>query len=177
MIYDSCQLKPENEAARLESLLELDLLDGQRFPELDRLTALAADVCSAEISVITLYTEDDGIQVSANTGDVPHGSVPRGDTFCTHILLKPHTLIIRDAATDPVFHGNRFFHEPPHARSYVGVPVCAEDQLPVGVMCVVHREPDAFSQQDIGRLEKIGPTRRSGMVAAVQARPDRKSVV
>lgn len=177
MTYDSCQLKPENEAARLESLLELDLLDGQRFPELDRLTALAADVCSAEISVITLYTEDDGIQVSANTGEVPHGSVPRGDTFCTHILLKPHTLIIRDVASDPVFKGNRFFHEEPHARSYVGVPVCAEDKLPVGVMCVVHQKPDAFSQQDIGRLEKIGQlvnafleTRLAGLRAERAAR-------
>lgn len=156
MTYDSCLLKPDNEEARLESLFELDLLKGERFPELDRLTALAADVCCAELSVITLHTADEGVQISASTGEMPHGTVPRGDTYCTHILLKPRTLVIADAAYDPVFRNNRFFNEPPFARSYVGVPVCAENQLPVGVMCVVHKEPRAFNEQEIVRLEKIG---------------------
>jgi len=154
--YDTCLLKPANEAQRLAALLELDLLETRRFPELDRLTALAADVCGAEISVITLHTFDEGIQISSSTGVVPHGTVPRGDTYCTHILLKPRTLVITDAASDPAFRNNRFFIEAPHARSYVGVPIAAEDGLPVGVMCVVHKDADKFSQADIGRLEKIG---------------------
>lgn len=94
MGYDTCLLKPANEAQRLAALLELDLLETRRFPELDRLTALAADVCGAEISVITLHTFDEGIQISSSTGVVPHGTVPRGDTYCTHILLKPRTLVI-----------------------------------------------------------------------------------
>lgn len=156
MGYASCLLKPANEAERLASVLELDLLDTRHFPELDRLTALAADVCNAEISVITLYTSDEGIQISSNLGDVPHGAVPRADTYCTHILLKPRTLIINDAANDPAFCNNRFFIEAPHARSYVGVPVAAEEGLPVGVICVVHKDANRFSAAEIARLEKIG---------------------
>jgi PAS domain S-box-containing protein len=156
VIYDRCLLKPENEEARLESLLELDLLDGQRFPEMDRLTALAAEVCNADLSAITLYDANDGVRVSVSSGELPNGPVPRGDTVCTHILLKPHTLVINDATTDPVFSRNRFVHEPPHLRSYVGVPVGAEHKLPVGIMCVTHTEPNAFNANDIRRLEKIG---------------------
>lgn len=156
MGYDSCLLKPANEEERLASLFELDLLETRHFPELDRLTALAADVCNAEISVITLHTSDEGIQISSNLGEVPHGTVPRADTYCTHILLKPRTLVITDAANDPAFRNNRFFIETPHARSYVGVPIAAEDGLPIGVMCVVHKDANRFSAAEIARLEKIG---------------------
>jgi len=80
--YDTCLLKPANEAQRLAALLELDLLETRRFPELDRLTALAADVCGAEISVITLHTFDEGIQISSSTG----GSSTRHRAPGRHLL-------------------------------------------------------------------------------------------
>ncbi|MDP3492054.1 MAG: ATP-binding protein [Hyphomonadaceae bacterium] len=155
MIFDRFLLKPENEQARLAALAELNLLGGERFVEMDRLTALAAEVCNADLSAVTLYDDEDGVRVSVSSGEVAHGPVPRCDTVCTHILVNPGTLIVDDAASDPIFSSNRFVHEPPYLRSYVGVPVAAEQGLPVGVLCVTHREPNAFTQDDVRRLEKI----------------------
>lgn len=154
-MYQTCTLRPPNEEARLSLLKELDLLGGQRFPELDRLTALAADICDADVSVITIYDAEHGVRISVSSGEAPLGAIDRNETVCTHVLLKPEPLVITDALADPVFANNRYAHEAPYLRSYAGVPVGAEKDKPAGVLCVTHKEPHAFSGDEVRRLQKV----------------------
>ena len=58
MGYDSCLLKPANEEERLASLFELDLLETRHFPELDRLTALAADAGFTPVYLHKIFCTD-----------------------------------------------------------------------------------------------------------------------
>lgn len=176
-MYDRFLLKPDNEDERLAALFELDLLDGQHFPEMDRLTSLAVEVCNADQSLITFFDADDGASVSASHESVWNARTPRADTFCTHVIHEPRTLVVNDAAADPRFSNNRFVAPPNNLRSYIGVPVGTERGLPVGVLCVTQTYPNAFSQASVSRLQKIGmlvdaflETRRNSLRADQAAR-------
>ena len=171
-MYDRFLLKPDNEQERLAALFELDLLDGRHFPELDRLTSLAVDVCNADQSLITVFDADDATSVSASREGVWNARTPRADTFCTHVIHEPRTLVVNDAATDPRFSNNRFVVPPNNLRSYIGVPVGSQRGLPVGVLCVTQTYPNAFSQASVSHLQKVGmlvdaflETRRNGLRA------------
>jgi PAS domain S-box-containing protein len=152
-MFATCTLKPANEIERLAALHELDLIGGDGIPELETLTRLAADVCNAELSAITVLDANDAHRIAMSAGE--RGAVARCDTVCTRLMLTNDTLVVPDAKADPDLKDTRFVCSEINLRSYVGVPVGAEKGLPVGVLCVTHKEPNAFGPREIARLERI----------------------
>jgi PAS domain S-box-containing protein len=141
------------EAQRLAALYELDLLQPQGFPELDRLTRLAADICGAEPSVLTIFDERRSVQLSVSSGQ--RIDVANDPTLCAMTLAAGETVMIPDARADPATAKTVFVAGPPYARSYVGTPIGADPHMPVGVLCIVHPEPNRFGHAEIARLERV----------------------
>src|SRR5262245_56491291 len=121
----------EKDRERLAALLELDLLHGEQFPELDRLVALAADICNANIAAFTVHDDQRAVQVSTSFGE--RLTMPRSQCICSITLSSGQTVVLADARADAATARFRHVAQAPFVRSYAGSPVGADRQLPVGV--------------------------------------------
>lgn len=144
---------PGNEEARLAALFELDLLHGGEFPDLDRLMMLAADICNANIAAFTVHDAQRAYQVSTSYG--LRDTMPKDECMCSSALERNLTIHSADARVDRRLAQARYVVGEPFVRSFIGVPLGAEPDLPIGVLAVGHTEPGRFGPREIARLEKV----------------------
>jgi len=130
---------PENERERLEALRALHVLDTPPEQEFDDLVAIAAEVCAAPISTVTVIDADRQWH-KAHIGPV-RVQEPREVSFCAHTILGDDLVEIRDAAADPRFADNPLVLGEPRIRFYAGVPLRSREGHAVGTLCVLDREP------------------------------------
>ena len=126
-----------DEARRLEALLQYDLMDTSPEPAFDELTELAADVCEAPISMISLV--DDERQWFKSKVGVATVQTPREHSFCAHALYQPDLFIVPDATADERFVDNPTVTGDPHIRFYAGAPLLTRDGHALGTLCVLDR--------------------------------------
>ena len=163
MITDVGMSKVER---RVAVLRDLDVLNGGDFPGLDRLIALAADVCDANLAAFVVNDGAQAYQLSTTFGT--RETMPGLECMCTPILEAGATLISDDARHDRRFAGARYVHGAPHVRSFVGVPVGAVPELPLGVLAVGHTEAGMFGPRQAQRLERIAELVTSFLVARLE---------
>lgn len=129
----------ENEILRLKLLEEYHIFDTLPEQMYDDITALAASICNAPISLITLidnhrqfFKSHYGINISQTTIE---------DSICSHTVNSGKDFFeINDLRTDPRFKENRMVTEDPKIVSYFGVPLLTEEGLPFGSLSVVNTE-------------------------------------
>src|SRR5690606_24442697 len=94
----------ERETERLDTLRAYELLDTAAEQSFDQLTRLAALICDAPISLISLVDESRQWFKSRVGVDVPE--TPRAWAFCAHALEEADLFIVPDAVNDPRFVDN-----------------------------------------------------------------------
>ncbi len=126
---------PANEAERLKSLRQLDILDSMPEEAYDTITELASYICETPIAVINIVDSDHNWFKSKFGIDLT-GS-PRDISFCGHTILEPENLLeIPDAAKDERFKDNPFVTGEHPIKYYAGVPLLDNTGLPLGTLCV-----------------------------------------
>jgi PAS domain S-box-containing protein len=144
---------PENEAARLNALMECEILDTEHEREFDDLTQLAAMLCGAPIAMISLIDKDRqwfksvvGLSVQQTSRDL---------AFCAHAILGTDPLVIPDASLDTRTFDNALVTGPPSIRFYAGVPLQLNDGMKLGTLCVIDNKPRAISPVQLENLSKL----------------------
>ena len=134
------------------ALRQYDLLDTPPEPALDDLTALAAHLCEAPISLISVI--DDQRQWFKSRVGLSVSETPRDISFCEHTILQRDLFIVPDAVADERFAGNPLVTGEPHLRFYAGVPLITFDGQALGTLCVIDRVPRELSplQQEALRV-------------------------
>jgi EAL domain-containing protein (putative c-di-GMP-specific phosphodiesterase class I)/GAF domain-containing protein len=126
-----------NEAARLDALRRLDLLDTPPSEAFDRITRMAAQLFNLPIAAVSL-TDSDRQWFKSRVG-VEHTSIPRMRAPCASVADHSATLIVPDLLAD------EYFQESPLAQSgirfYAGAPLTTRDGFCLGAMCVLGTEP------------------------------------
>jgi GAF domain-containing protein len=129
----------ENEPKRLKVLWDYQVLDTVPEAIFDDLTELAALICEAPISLISLVDEDRqwfkskfGTSVSETSRDV---------SFCAHALTGTGLLIVPDVTLDPRFSSNPLVTSHPRIRFYAGAPLVTPDGYVLGTLCVLDTKP------------------------------------
>ena len=130
---------PRNEPKRLKVLWDYEVLDTVPEEIFDDLTELAALICEAPISLISLVDEERqwfkskfGISVSETSRDV---------SFCAHALNGLDLLIVPDATRDRRFSSNPLVTSDPKIRFYAGAPLVTPDGYVLGTLCVLDTKP------------------------------------
>jgi diguanylate cyclase (GGDEF)-like protein/PAS domain S-box-containing protein len=141
------------EAARLETQQELALDQFSGTDAFGRITMLAATVMSCPVAAISI-TEDDRQWFLGLTG-LEASELSRGTSFCTFCINSDSPLLVLDAADDPRFAESSLVTGAPHIRSYLGLPVHAENEAVLGTLSVMSTEPRAFRIHDIPILETL----------------------
>ncbi len=136
---------PENEAARLLELDELQLLDTLPEAVYDDIARLASVVCETPMATITLV-DADRQWFKAKHG-IAENETPRSTSFCAHAILSPGNLLeVPDATADPRFAAYPSVTGSPNIRFYAGIPIVTESGHALGTLCVIDQKPRTLTR-------------------------------
>ncbi len=156
---------PEDEAWRLQSLRDLNVLDTPPEAEFDALVKVASMVCGVPISLISLVDADrQWFKADVGLGAT---QTPRDVAFCAHAILGDQVFEVEDALQDERFAGSPLVQGAPDIRFYAGAPITLANGARVGTLCVIDRSPRKLSPMQREILQNLG-------VAASQALEARK---
>ncbi len=156
---------PDNEAWRLQSLRDLNVLDTAPEAEFDALVKVASMVCGVPISLISLVDADrQWFKADVGLGAT---QTPRDVAFCAHAILDDQIFEVEDALRDARFSGGPLVQNAPDIRFYAGTPITLANGARVGTLCVIDREPKKLTAMQREILQNLG-------VAASQALEARK---
>jgi signal transduction histidine kinase len=145
---------PPNEAERLSSLYEYNLLDTLPEEEYDNITRIASEICNVPISLITLLDTDR--QYFKSVKGMNDKQTSREVSFCSHAILSPNEmLIVPDSSQDDRFHDNPLVTCEPHVAFYAGVPLVNESGHAMGTLCVLDRKPRELTNEQKETLRAL----------------------
>ena len=144
---------PENEAARLETLRQYQVLDTESEETFDDLTRLAAYICQTPSALISLV--DANRQWFKARVGVQARETPRNISFCGHAILARDCFIIEDALFDERFADNPLVINAPFVRFYAGMPLWSPEGFAIDTLCVMDRKPHTIDDQQIGALQML----------------------
>lgn len=141
------------EAARMEALRRYEILDTPPDGAFDRLTALAARLCSTPMSVVSLV-DTERIWFKSRYGvDAPE--IGRDPGLCASAILQDGPWIVEDARKDPRTLANPLVAGDFGLQFYLGVPLITADGHAIGTLCVLDREPRTATEQYVRDLSDL----------------------
>jgi EAL domain-containing protein (putative c-di-GMP-specific phosphodiesterase class I)/GGDEF domain-containing protein len=173
--------RPHSEAARLEVLHKLNLLDTPPSEAFDRITRMAAQLFGLPIAAVSL-TDSDHQWFKSRVG-IGHDSIPRMKAPCAQVADEGGMLVIEDLQADACYHDSVLAAS--GVRFYAGAPLNTHDGYCLGAMCVLGTAPRTISAAERAALtdlaamamEQIELQHALGRVDAVSGLPNRTQFV
>lgn len=139
------------EAARLDALRKLNLLDTPPSEAFDRITRTAAELFKLPIAAVSLT--DSNRQWFKSRVGVAHDSIPRIKAPCARVSDESAMLVLPDLLEDD------YFCDSPLAASgirfYAGAPLVTHDGYALGALCVLGTEPRAITDFETRALRDM----------------------
>ena len=132
--------------ARLEALRRYRVLDTEPEEAFDRLVRLAAQICDAPSSTITLVDEARQWFKARLGVDVVETSLE--ESFCKFAICGTELMEVPDAREDARFEDFSNVLGGPKIRYYAGAPLVTPDGHRLGTICVFDSEPHAALSQE-----------------------------
>lgn len=144
---------PDNEAQRLITLRDLQVLDSLPQKMFDDITELAAGICGTPMALISLVDEDR--QWFKSRQGLALSETARNESFCAHtIMTTDGVLVIKNASQD-----SRFADFPlvssGEVRFYAGAPITTPDGYALGAVCVLDPKERELSQEHRRQLQHL----------------------
>ncbi|MBM9466800.1 PP2C family protein-serine/threonine phosphatase [Nakamurella leprariae] len=143
-----------DEAARLQALHALQLLDTEPEERFDRITRLAQKLFDVPIARVDLIDATRQFVKSSQGLPVEHSA--RQDSFCDVTIRSEGALVVPDAGRDHRFRDNPFVSAHPNVRFYAGTPLHADGGHRVGALCIVDTRARTFDEAQTELLNDLG---------------------
>jgi tRNA A-37 threonylcarbamoyl transferase component Bud32 len=144
---------PDDEATRLALLKACNIIYTPAEEAFDDVARLAADLCGAEIALITLV-DSDYQWFKARVG-IEQVGTPRDLSFCGHCINHHHPLVVHDTHQDPRFADNPLVLGDPKIRFYAGVPLLVDAGSSIGALSVADRFPRTLTPRQLESLQRL----------------------
>ncbi|MFW5833953.1 MAG: EAL domain-containing protein [Pseudomonadota bacterium] len=140
------------EAARLEALNDLAILDTEPEARFERIVAIVCRVLQVPIAAVS-FVDVDRVWFKAKRG-VEFDEVPRDMAFCAHTVAVDDLLVVEDARADPRFRAHALVRDG-DARFYAGAPIRSAAGLAIGVLCAVDLRPRRLTPDERSLLVSL----------------------
>jgi len=151
-----------DDSERLALLQSTKLLDAAAPTAFDALVRLSTSTLNCSLSAINLV-DAHRVWSLANVGqDVRQTS--RLDSFCWAVVSQSSPLRIDDARADKRFQSLSAVTGAAGIQAYLGMPLIVEGHA-LGTVCVMAKEPRAWSAQDVARMQDLA-TAATGLIEA-----------
>ncbi len=141
----------DDEAARLDALHRLDLLDTPPNEAFDRITRMASQLFGLPIAAVSL-TDSDRQWFKSRVG-VEHSFIPREKAPCAQVADTSDPLVIPDLLTNDCYQNSHLARS--GIRFYAGAPLMTRDGFCLGAMCVLGTEPREATDAEIASLSDL----------------------
>jgi diguanylate cyclase (GGDEF)-like protein len=160
----------EQEGARLAALRSYCVLDTGHEARFDDLTCLAASICEAPVSLISLVDTNRLFFKSAHGMDARE--VPYPDFFCSHAIRQSELFVVPDAFSDPRFAAHPLVAGAPRTRFYAGAPLLTPQGHALGTLCVLDFVPRQLQARQAEMLRLLARQVISQLELSLQAMRD-----
>ncbi|WP_025128316.1 sensor domain-containing diguanylate cyclase [Pseudomonas sp. PH1b] len=167
MLYPS---KPNNEALRIQTLRELNVLDTSPEERFDRLTRLAKRLFNVPIALVSLVDGDR--QWFKSCVGLEASETPRDISFCGHAILGDQILTVCDAEQDERFHDNPLVVGDPKIRFYAGCPLTVANGSKLGTLCLIDLKPRNLDDEERALLRDLARMAEQELAAVQMASMD-----
>ncbi|KKO48417.1 hypothetical protein VT06_12055 [Arsukibacterium sp. MJ3] len=164
-------LTPENEAERLQALLDTALLDTAAEPRFDRLTSLVQQCLSTDIVLVSLI--DSNRQWFKSRQGLSACETGRDISFCGHAILGADIFEICDASTDARFADNPLVTSAPYIRFYAGAPLTIAGQR-IGTLCLIDPKPRQLDNRERQILRQFADAIEQEITDRLQQQAERE---
>ncbi|WP_137174562.1 GAF domain-containing protein [Massilia sp. HP4] len=144
---------PSDEARRLRALAASKLMESADEEVFDRLTWLASHVTDCPMALLTLLSGRR--QWFKSRLGMTQRETPREVAFCSHTIMQDGAFVVEDADADPRFAANPLVTGEPHIRFYAGYPVLDANDMALGSLCVLDREPRRLRERELRALREL----------------------
>lgn len=142
-----------DEKERIKSLHSLQILDTPPDEKFDRITKIAQIIFDIPIALVSLV--DVNRQWFKSCVGLSATETPRSVSFCSHAILQDDIFVIEDATKDDRFSENPLVTGEPFIRFYAGKPIRGPDNLMVGTLCIIDKQPRKLSRADRSVLSDL----------------------
>jgi diguanylate cyclase (GGDEF)-like protein len=146
--------RPPDEPLRLAALHSYMLLDTEADDEFDLLTELAAELCGAPYSFVSLV-DADRVWFKSRYGANTREQMPRDQDYCAWSILEDEELNIPDLTADVRTATLLATTSGPQFRMYNGVNLISADGYRVGVLCVMDTQPRQLTPNQQRLLRRL----------------------
>jgi PAS domain-containing protein len=133
-----------NEKLRLLAVKKFEAVDLQADGELQEIVAMASEICSTQVALITLLDENTQ-RIKVRLGSTVE-SCPREISFCKVAIEQDDILLVPDTMADERFFDNPLVTGEPNLRFYAGAPLITADGHRLGTLCVVDERPHTLDK-------------------------------
>lgn len=144
---------PEDEGARIAALDHMNLTQGARDDDVERLVATARDLFGASGSGLNII--DRTRQWVLAAAGMSRDDIPRSESICTQTITSSDVLVIEDTHLDALYSERSWAHGANPIRFYAGYPLEAPDGHHIGALCVVDNVPRLFTAKDRVLLREL----------------------
>jgi two-component system cell cycle sensor histidine kinase/response regulator CckA len=145
----------QQEAERLKSLSDYEVVGTAPELPFDEITRLAAQICEVPIAIVS-FVDEDRLWLKSRIG-VDLEESPRNTSFCSHAILDTKDVFeVTDALRDERFADNPFVTGEPHIRFYAGAPLVTGSGHALGTLCVLDYAPRELTPDQVQALKILG---------------------
>lgn len=142
-----------SEAARVEALHRLGVLDTPPEDRFDRVVRLARQLFGVDTAIVSLVDRHVVVHKAMSGFDEP--VVAREDSFCGTTVQSDAMLVVPDAARDERFRDKPFVVGADGLRFYAGQPLVAPGGYRVGTLCIADHAPREFDADSASLLRDL----------------------
>ena len=147
---------PADEALRLKSLHQYQILDTGSEERFDDIARLAAEVCSAPIALLALV-DSDRIFYKSKIG-ITELETDREGSFFSWAILEPYLFVVSNALEDERFHRSPAVKENHGIRFFAGAPLINPEGYSIGVLAVIDWQARDLASSQARSLRTLAGT-------------------